>query len=211
MGERVESGHAEFDEHHQVKVSGATDILQARVSSNPNTTVNFGVEQVLTQWSVHAQVAQASSSDAEEPKVESTVTLTAAQLMEKLSNARIQARADMPVSAKSKDKVETKKDDVEMQNVELDHDGFKIPQGTAHRNNKKLAAEEHCKIDDRVLQRDLDPSCYVTNIVMVHELSLYEWRCYLLYLVNQNTKMLPLPLLSSKGAGDENLQSRVNY
>ncbi len=113
MGERVESGQAEFDEHHQAKVSGATDILQASVSSNPNATVNFSVEQIPTQWSVHAEDAQASSSDAEEPKVEGTVTLTAAKLMEKLISSRIQARADIPVLAKLKDKVETKKDEAE--------------------------------------------------------------------------------------------------
>ncbi len=55
MGERDKSGQAEFDECHRAKVSGATDKLQASVSSNPNATVNFGVEQVPTQWSVHAQ------------------------------------------------------------------------------------------------------------------------------------------------------------
>ncbi len=135
-----------------MKVSGTTDILQASISSDPNTTMNFGVEQVPTQWSVHAQSAQASSSAAEAPKVEGSVTLTAAQLMEKLISARIQARTDMRVLAKSKYKVETKKDDVQMQKVELDDDGFKIPQGTAHRNKKKLAADERRKIVDRVFR-----------------------------------------------------------
>ncbi len=55
MGERVESGETEFNERHLAKVSGATDILQASISSDLNATVNFSAKQVLTQWSVHAK------------------------------------------------------------------------------------------------------------------------------------------------------------
>ncbi len=69
----LESGQTEFDERHRAKVSGSTDILQASVSSDQNATVKFGVEQVLTQWSVHAKTAQASSSAAEALNVESSV------------------------------------------------------------------------------------------------------------------------------------------
>ncbi len=48
MPEIVESGQTEFDERHRPKIGGATDILQASVSIDPNTTVNFSVSQVST-------------------------------------------------------------------------------------------------------------------------------------------------------------------
>ncbi len=125
--------------------------------------------------------------------------------MEKLISARIQARAEAAVKAKSKDKAETKKDNEQKQKVELEEDGFKIPPGTAHHTKKKLEADEHLKIVERILQRDLDPtSGYLVDIVKVrHELSPYglsdrEWRCYLLYLVNQDPKKLILPQLASR-------------
>ncbi len=108
------------------------------------------------------------------------------------------------VKSKSKDKAEAKKCDEQKQKFELDDDGFKIPQGTAHHNKKKHQADERCKIVERVLQRDLDPSGYVVDIVKVrHKLSLYvlsdrEWRCYLLYLVNQDPKKLNLPQLARR-------------
>ncbi len=113
--------------------------------------------------------------------------------MEKLISARIQASAKAAIKAKLKDKAETKKED-EQKIVELDDDGFKIPQGTAHRKKKKIEADEHRKIVERVLQRKLDPSSYLVDIVKVrHKLLPYvfsdrEWRCYLLYLVNQYPK-----------------------
>ncbi len=44
MGERVESGQTEDDEFLRVKVSGATDIQQASISIDSNTTENFGAE-----------------------------------------------------------------------------------------------------------------------------------------------------------------------
>ncbi len=60
MPEIVESGQTEFDERHEAEVRGMTDILQARVSSDPKATVNFGVSQVSIQLSKHLQQVQAS-------------------------------------------------------------------------------------------------------------------------------------------------------
>ncbi len=61
MPEIVDSSQTEFDERHWAKVGGATDILQASVSSDPNATVNFGVSQVSTQLSEYLQQVQVSS------------------------------------------------------------------------------------------------------------------------------------------------------
>ncbi len=61
-------------------------------------------------------------------------------------------------------------------------------------SQKKLEAAECQKVVDRVLKRELDPLDYLVNIVKVrHELlpeglSDEEWRCYLLYLMNQDPK-----------------------
>ncbi len=64
MPERVKSGQTEFNERHRAKVSGAMDIQQSNMSSDPNATVNFGASQVSTQLSEHLQRTQTSSSSA---------------------------------------------------------------------------------------------------------------------------------------------------
>ncbi len=53
MSEKDENGQIKFDESHQAKVSGATDIQQSSMSSDPNDTVNFSTNQVSTQLSEH--------------------------------------------------------------------------------------------------------------------------------------------------------------
>ncbi len=46
----------------------------------------------------------------------------------------------------SKEEAMMKDDDEDNQKVEIDEEAFKIPQGTDHRNKKKLEADEHRKI-----------------------------------------------------------------
>ncbi len=52
----------EYDERHIAKVTGARDILQSEVQSDPNATTKFGEEQVETHLSLHKRataIAQA--------------------------------------------------------------------------------------------------------------------------------------------------------
>ncbi len=58
MPERVESGQVEFDECYLAKLSGAIDIQQSSVRSDPNTMKNFGAGQVSTQWSEYVKNVQ---------------------------------------------------------------------------------------------------------------------------------------------------------
>ncbi len=89
--------------------------------------------------------------------------------------------------ATSKEVVDTKSNDEQKTKVEIDDDGFKIPQGTQHRLRKKLESAECLMIVQRILDKDLDPSGVLIDVVKVrHKLKSYglsdrEWRCYLLY------------------------------
>ncbi len=50
----------------------------------------------------------------------------------------------------SKDYDSTKEEDDERAKVKIDDEGFKIPQGIAHRKKKKLEADERRKIVSRI-------------------------------------------------------------
>ncbi len=68
--------------------------------------------------------------------------------------------------AAAKYKDNAKASDEQQSVVEVDYDGFKIRQGAAHCNWKKLETAEHQKIVDRVLKRDLDPSDNLVDVPM---------------------------------------------
>ncbi len=76
--------------------------------------------------------------------------------------------------------------------MEIDDEGFKIPQGIVHHKKKKLDADKHRKIVKRILARELDPSGLVMDTEKIrHEpygLSENEWRCFLIYLNNSEHK-----------------------
>ncbi len=55
MPEIVASGQTEHDEHHQAKLSGVRDIIQADVSSSPDATMNFWAEKIRTQLTEYIQ------------------------------------------------------------------------------------------------------------------------------------------------------------
>ncbi len=88
--------------------------------------------------------------------------------------------------------------------MQTEEDGFKIPQGTAHCNQKRLEADERRKIVDRILKRDLDPLDYLIEVVKVrHKLSPYgltdqEGKAFLLYLVNRDPKKSTLLFVARK-------------
>ncbi len=58
--------------------------------------------------------------------------------------------------------------------MEIDDEGFKIPQGTSHRIKKKLEADDRRKVIAYILARDLDPSGHLIYTVKIrHELKPY--------------------------------------
>ncbi len=125
MPEIGESGQTEFDEHHQAKVSGATDIQQTNMNSDPNTTLNFGASQVSTQLTKHLQKAQTSSSTAIVPTYQSSmVTRSAGQVMRDLKYTIPRVNPTVTVKAKSKELADTKSDDEQKTKIEIDDDGF---------------------------------------------------------------------------------------
>lgn len=151
---------------------------------------NFGEDQVLTRWAAQVMNAEASLSVAQALKATMSQNVSIAGIRKVLAKTKSMDKA--VTSGKQKPK------------VEIDDDGFKIPQGTAHHSQKKLVAAECRKVIDRVLKMDLNPSDYLVNNVKVrHKLSPYglsdqEWRCYLLHLVNQDPKKLTLPQVARK-------------
>ncbi len=182
IGELVDSGQTEFDERHLSKVEGERDILQSSVSSDPNATMSFGEEKVITRFASLVKAAEAA--------------LAAAKA--KMEKATKQAASK--AKATSKDRAEASGEQKQM--VEIDKDGFKIPQGAAHQNQKKLEAAERCKVVDRVLKRELGSTENLVNLLHItHEITHYglsenEWRYYLRFLVNKDPKKLNLPLVA---------------
>ncbi len=95
------------------------------------------------------------------------------------------------IKATSKEVVEMKSEDKQKTKVKIYDDGFKIPLGTQHHLRKKLESAECVMIIKRILDRDLDPSGVLIDVVKVrHKLTPYgfcdrEWRCYFLYLMHR--------------------------
>ncbi len=85
------------------------------------------------------------------------------------------------VKSTSKDYVSTKEDDNKKANVKIDDEGFKIPQGIAHRKKKKLDPDERHKIVSCIQSRELDLSGLLMDMIKIrHELKPYgptenEW------------------------------------
>ncbi len=138
MPERVESGQKEFDECHRAKISGARDIQQSMVNHSPDTKMKFGLSQVLTQLSEHVEQTKASATN-----LGGRVTQSAAQIMNELNYTIPIKDPASDVESSSKDYDSMKEDDDEIQKIEIDNEGFKIPQGTSHHKKKKLEAEDH--------------------------------------------------------------------
>ncbi len=155
------------------------DIQQSMVTSSPNATTMFGQTKKQTQLSTHLEKAGASKT-----------TLSAAQALKGLNYTILKKDPASNVQSTSKDYDSAKEDDDEKATVKIDDEGFKIPQGIAHRKKKKLDADKRRKIISHILARELDPSGLLMDTVKIrHELKPYgltknEWRCYLVYLKN---------------------------
>ncbi len=143
MPERVESGQVEFDVRHRAKLSGATNIQQSSISSDPNATTNFGAHQVLTQLSENEKNVLGSQPDKSTSKDKDTSTnQSAVQAMKKLAYKIPKVITKAIAKATWKDKATAKTSGNEKSKVEVGEDGFKIPHGTAHQNQKRLEADE---------------------------------------------------------------------
>ncbi len=187
MPEVMTSSPIEHDECHRDKLMGVKDILQTDVSSCPDATTKFGLEKVQILLAEYIQSKLAVFDVTPPSEVSKPVTRSALQVVRDL---KYRIPKKVPASdgqSYSQDKAMTKADDEEMQQVEVDDEGFKIPQGIAHLKKKKLDAEAHRKIVARILARDLDPSFMLVDEVRVrHKLKPYslnenEWRVYLLH------------------------------
>ncbi len=183
IGEQIEDAQKEHNTRHQAKLTRAREIRQIEVSSHPDAMKKFGEEQVETCFSTHKKA---------------TATLHAAVEAKKDETDQ---NDSSKAAAKSKDKA--KASDEQQSGGEVHDDGFKIPQGAAHYNQKNLKATECQKVMDRVLMRDLDPPENPVNVVRVtreltpYGLSEIKWKYYLLYLVKQDHK-LTLPQMARK-------------
>ncbi len=104
----------------------------------------------------------------------------------------------------SKEEDSTKEDDDDKPPVEIDDEGFKIPQVITHHTKKKMDAEGHKKVVSCILGRDLDPSGHFIYMVKIrHELKPYglnkhEWRCYLTHLMNTEPTITEVELLRDR-------------
>ncbi len=137
MPERVESGQTEFDVRHRATLSGVTDIQQSMVTSSPDATTKFGLSQVSTQLSKHLEQTKTSTDYG------GRVSRSAAQVLKDLNYTipRIDPASDIQSSSKDYDTTKDSNGD-EKPKVEIDDEGFKIPQGTSHRDKKKLEADD---------------------------------------------------------------------
>ncbi len=184
MPKRVESGQVAFNECHQAKPSGATDIQQSSISSDHNAKKNFVAAQVSTQWSEHAKnfgaaqvftqwLEHAKNVQGSQPsrgaskELYSTTNQSAVQVMTNLTYRIPKVIHQVIVKTTLKDNAEATTRGKEWSKVEVNEDGFKIPQGTAHHSQKRLEADERRKLVDTILKRDLDLSDYLVNVMKV--------------------------------------------
>ncbi len=193
MSEIVESSQTEFDERYRAKLSGATSIQQSSVSSSRDAMTKFGISQVQTQLSEFIQHTLSSTQRLIYTKTSRIVTRSAAQVIKDLRYTihRLDLASNVVYFEEDTMKMA---DDKEKPKAETDDEGFKIPQGAANCNKKKLEADKRRKIVGHILDRELDPSGILVDEVKVrHKLKPYglndkEWRCYLIFLKNKGTK-----------------------
>ncbi len=134
--EIIESGQVEADVRHRDKLSGLKDIQQSMVTSSPNVMTMFGQTEVQTQLSAYLEKTQAKSAEAD------TTTVSAAQVFKGLNYSILNKDQASNVQSTSKDYDLMKEDDDEKADGKIDDEGFKIPQGIAHRKKNKLDADE---------------------------------------------------------------------
>ncbi len=193
MPEIMTRCQTEHDEHHQAKLMGVKDIQHTDVSSSPDSTTKFGLEKVQTQLAEYILSKLAVFDATPLSKVSKPVTRSVLQVVRYLKYQIPKKDPASDEQSSSQDKDMTKADDEETQQVKVDDEGFKIPQGVAHCKKKKLDADACRKIVNRILARDLDPCGMLVDVVRVrHELKPYglnenQWRVYLLHLTSSSS------------------------
>ncbi len=128
-------------------MSGVTDIQQSLVVGSPDATMKFGQTQVQTQLSAYLGKTKASATRA------GTTTVSATQVLKGLNYIIPKKDPTSNVQSTSKEYDSTKEEDDEKGQVKIDDEGFKIPQGIAHRKKKKLDADKSSKTISRILSK----------------------------------------------------------
>lgn len=119
----------------------------------PMLLQKFGKEYVKTSFSSH-QKAMAALHESVDAKKDETDF-----------NDSSSATSEAKAKAKATDKQQAR--------VEVDDNGFKIPQGATRHHQRKLQFTGHQKVMDRVLKRYLNPSDnHVNEVRDAHELTL---------------------------------------
>ncbi len=103
------------------------DIQQSLVTGSPIATTKFGQTKVQTQLSAYLEKAQTIVAGA------SKTTMSAAHALKRLNYTIPKKDLASNVQSTLKDYDSTKEDDDEKATVKIDNEGFKIPQGIAHR------------------------------------------------------------------------------
>ncbi len=174
------------------------DIQQSLVASSPEAMTKFGQTQVQTQLSTYLEKAQTRVAGA------SKTTVSATQVLKWLNYTIPKKDPASNVQSTSKDYDSAKEDDNEKAKLKIDDEGFKIPQGITHHKKKMLDPDERRKINACILARELDPSGLLTDTVKIRDglkpygLTEDEWRCYLVYLKNQECKEVTLAQMARK-------------
>ncbi len=193
MPEIMTSGQTEHNERHRAKLMGVKDIQQTYFSSSPDATTKFGLQKVQTQLVEYIQAKLAGFESPTATESSKPTTRSALQVIQDLKYRIPKTNPASDEKSTSPDKATTKADDEETQQDVVDDEGFRIPQGIAHRRKKKLDADARRKIVAHILARDLDPSGMLVDEVRVrHKLKPYglnenEWRIYLLHLTSSNS------------------------
>ncbi len=146
-------------------MSGVTDIQQSLVASGPDATTKFHQNQLQTRLSEYLEKVQTLASGA------GKTTLSATQVLKGLNYTIPKKDLASNAQSTSKDYDSTKEEDDEKAKVKIDDEGFKIPQGIAHRKKKKLDADKSRKIVSHIQLRELDPTVLLMDMVKIrHEL-----------------------------------------
>ncbi len=192
MPEIATSGQTEHNERHRAKISGVKDIRQTDVSSSPDVTTKFRETQIKTQMSQYMETFTTPRGFVYTRTVRPETKSPLEVLKELKYNIPLENPATDTQST-SQGATSVKSDDEDKQKVGIYDEGFKIPQGTAHRKKKKLDAETRRRIVSLILAKELDPFSMLIDIVKVrYELKPYglnenEWRSYLLNLKSSSS------------------------
>ncbi len=114
---------------------------------------NFGSHQVPTQLSKHEKKILGSQPGTSISKdTHSSTNQSAAEVMKNLAYKISKVITKAIAKATLKDKAEAKTSGNEKSKVKVNEDGFKIPHGTVHWNQKRLEADDCRRLVEMILK-----------------------------------------------------------